>query len=76
MQKKIDKFERKYQKIGFLALMLLVAIPLPGTGAWTGCIISWVLGLERKKSIMAISAGVMIAGVLILLGMLGFTLFF
>ena len=76
MQKKVDKFEKRYQKIGFLALMLFVAIPLPGTGAWSGCILSWILGLERKRSIMAITAGIMIAGVLILLGTLGFLLFF
>lgn len=76
IQRKVDRFEKKYEKIGFFALMLFVAIPFPGTGAWSGCIISWVLGLERKKSIMAITAGIMIAGALILLGTLGFLLFF
>jgi uncharacterized membrane protein len=76
IQRKVDRFEKKYEKIGFFALMLFVSIPLPGTGAWSGCIISWILGLERKKSIMAIAAGIMIAGALILLGTLGFLLFF
>ena len=71
IQKKVDKFEKSYQKTGFFALMIFVAIPLPGTGAWSGCLISWILGLERRKSIMAIAAGIMIAGILILLGTLG-----
>ena len=68
---KIKKLEKRHDKIGFYALMLFVAVPLPGTGAWTGAILSWLLGLDRKKSIMAITAGIMIAGLLILLGTLG-----
>jgi uncharacterized membrane protein len=70
-RKKVDKFERRYESLGFLALVLFVAIPLPGTGAWTGCLVSWLLGLGRKKSILAISLGVIIAGFLVLLGTLG-----
>jgi len=76
MQKKIDKFENKYSTLGFLALMIFVAVPLPGTGAWTGCFISWILGLDRKKSIFSIAAGVLIAGILMLLATLGFLMFF
>lgn len=72
IQKKIDKFEAKYSALGFLALTIFVAIPLPGTGAWTGCIISWFLDLDRKKSILSIALGVVIAGILMLLGTLGF----
>lgn len=74
-QKKIDKFEKRYSAIGFLALTLFVAIPLPATGAWSGCLISWLLDLNRKKSILAISLGVLIAGILVLLGTLGFLQF-
>tara|TARA_Y100000296_G_C5175324_1_gene259735 strand:+ start:1191 stop:1670 length:480 start_codon:yes stop_codon:yes gene_type:complete len=70
-RKKVDKFEKKYESLGFLALVLFVSIPLPGTGAWTGCLVSWLLGLNRKKSILAISLGVIIAGILVLLGTLG-----
>ncbi|MFH1917930.1 MAG: small multi-drug export protein, partial [Nanoarchaeota archaeon] len=43
-QKKVDKFERKYEVTGFLALMFFVGVPLPGTGAWSGCLVSWLLG--------------------------------
>jgi len=71
IQKKVDKFEKRYNEVGFFALMLFVAIPLPGTGAWSGCLLSWILGLERKKSIIAIALGVTIAGLIILLGTLG-----
>jgi len=71
LQNKVNKFEDKYSAIGFLALTIFVAIPLPGTGAWTGCIISWLLDLDRKKSILSIALGVIIAGILMLLGTLG-----
>jgi uncharacterized membrane protein len=71
-QKKVDKFEKKYSVLGFLALVGFVAVPLPGTGAWTGCLLSWGVGLDRKKSIWAISLGVLIAGLFILFGTLGF----
>ncbi len=71
-QKKVDKFENKYETLGFLALVLFVAVPLPGTGAWTGCLLSWLVGLNRKRSVLAISIGVIIAGLFILFGTLGF----
>ena len=71
LRKKAKRFEKKKQG-EFFGLFLLVAIPLPGTGAWTGCLISWVLGINRKKSILAISLGVLVAGLIILFGSLGF----
>ncbi len=71
-RKKAEKFEKKYEEAGFLALLIFVAVPLPGTGVWTASIISWLLNLDRKKSILAISAGVFIAGIIVLLGTLGF----
>ena len=71
-QKKVDNFEKTYSSWGFLALVLFVGIPIPGTGVWAGSLVSWLLGLNRKKSILAISIGVLIAGIFILLGTLGF----
>ncbi|MFH1971978.1 MAG: small multi-drug export protein [archaeon] len=50
-----------------LALYLLVAIPLPGTGAYTGCLAAWLFKLNRKKSMLAISLGVLTAGIIITL---------
>ncbi len=62
----------KYEEIG---LLIFVAIPLPATGAWTGALIAYVLGLDFKKSLGFISLGVFIAGVIVttlcLLGWLG-----
>jgi len=65
-QKRADKIEKKMGGWGYFALTLFVAVPLPVTGAWTGCLVAWILGLERKKSILAIGFGVLIAGLIIL----------
>ncbi len=71
LQKKIDKVKNWMNHWGYLALMFFVAIPLPGTGAWTGTLVAWTLGLNRWKSFVAIASGVIIAGFLILLFSLG-----
>ena len=71
-RKKVDKFEEKNGKTWFWALVFFVAVPLPGTGAWSGCLLAWILDLDRKKSIVAISLGVIIAGIIVLFGSLGF----
>ncbi len=72
LQKRSHSFEKKFKSIGFLALVFLVAIPLPFTGAWTGGLLSWTLGLNRKKSIAAIALGVVIAGTIIFFATLKF----
>jgi|YelNatPaOPRAMG01_1025707.scaffolds.fasta_scaffold18963_3 uncharacterized membrane protein len=53
----------KYERIG---LMLFVAVPLPGTGAWTGALIAFLLGMSLKKAFWPIALGVLIAGVIVL----------
>lgn len=55
------------KKESYIALALFVGVPLPATGAWTGSLVAYVLGLERKKSIIAIEAGVVIASLLVFL---------
>ena len=55
----------------FLGLMLFVAIPLPGTGAWTGALIAALLQFDRKKSFVYIFIGVLIAASLVTLGVYG-----
>ncbi len=72
IEKKSEKIMKKMENWGFVALALFVAIPLPGTGAWTGSFVAWFLKLNRIKSIIAISIGVIIAGTIILLASLGF----
>ena len=48
----------------FLALLLFVGIPLPGTGAWTGTLAASILKLDFKKSVIAVLLGVVLAGVI------------
>lgn len=54
-----------------LALFAFVAVPLPLTGAWTGVLISELLGWNWKKSFIAIAGGVIVAGILVFLGIAG-----
>ncbi len=70
-QNKAKKVQTRMDKWGYFALMLLVAVPLPGTGAWTGTTVAWILGLDRIKSFIAIAVGVIIAGLIVLLLSLG-----
>ncbi len=67
MRRKAKKVEKDMNILGYAALMLFVAIPLPVTGAYTGAIIAWLLNLSRRKSFFAISAGVILAGILVTL---------
>ena len=72
-QKIIDRGNRKAEKIGgweLLGLFLFVAVPLPGTGAWTASLVSALLQLRIKKSLLAIGAGVIACG--IIMGALSF----
>jgi len=48
----------------FLALLIFVGIPLPGTGAWTGTLAASILKMDFKKSILAVMLGVLLAGVI------------
>ena len=62
------------EKYGYWGLFLFVAIPLPGTGAWTGSLLSVLLGMDRKKSLFFIFLGVLTAGLIMSLvgyGVLG-----
>ena len=61
IEKARNKVGEKVHKYGLLGLTVFVAIPLPITGAWTGVLGAWVLGLHAKKSIPAIMLGVAIA---------------
>lgn len=48
----------------YIALLLFVGIPLPGTGAWTGTLAASFLDLDFKKSVIAVMLGVVLAGVI------------
>jgi uncharacterized membrane protein len=65
--------EPKVEKYGFWGLILFVAIPLPVTGAYTGTILAWLLGMDWRKAFPAVGLGVIVAGVVVLLITLGIT---
>lgn len=67
LDKKVDKHKGKIEKYGFWGLVLFVGIPLPGTGAWTGCLIASVLEMDRKKSFIAAMIGIFIASIIMML---------
>jgi uncharacterized membrane protein len=59
------------QRYGYLGLFLIVAIPLPFTGAWTGSIAAWLLGLPVAKSMAAVITGILVAGVVVTMAVNG-----
>lgn len=68
----VDRLVRKAEgkretvnKYGFWGLCILVAIPLPGTGAWTGAMVAAFMDMRIKKAFPAIALGVLIAGVVV-----------
>lgn len=73
---KIKRFERNHHQLGFLALMLFVGLPLPGTGVWSATLISWILNLERRKSVFYMALGVILCALIILYLSLGILSFF
>ncbi|MBQ3280653.1 small multi-drug export protein [Candidatus Saccharibacteria bacterium] len=66
-----DKMLKKAKAGVYVALFLFVAIPIPGTGAWTGTLAASILDLDFKKSMLAVIAGVITAGLIMLLVSLG-----
>ena len=65
------KLEEKAGRGLYIALLLFVGIPLPGTGAWTGTRAASMLNMDFKKSTFAVLAGVLLAGTIMLLASLG-----
>ena len=64
-----EKLRRKAGRDGlFLALMLFVGIPLPGTGAWTGTLAASFLNMGIKSTAAAVSLGVVLAAVIMVVG--------
>jgi len=59
------KVHDKVERYGYWGLLLFVAVPLPITGAWTGALGGWILGMERKKVMLAIAAGVCVSGLVV-----------
>jgi uncharacterized membrane protein len=60
-----NKLHGGLEKWGWLGLTFFVAVPLPITGAWTGTLGAWVLGLSRRRTLLAVSLGVIAAGAIV-----------
>ena len=79
----VDRLEQRaasksdtVKKSAFWGLFLFVAIPLPGTGAWTGALIAAMLDMRLKRAFPVISLGVITAGIVVtVVTALGFTIF-
>lgn len=65
LEAKAEKNKEVVLKYAFWGLVLLVAIPLPGTGAWTGALVAAMMDMRLKRAMPAITLGVIIAGVIV-----------
>lgn len=60
-----EQWGERVRRYGFFAIVLIVAIPLPLTGAWTGTLVVWALGEPARRGLPAIAAGVVVAGAIV-----------
>ena len=60
-----EKLIGKVERFGFWGVAVFVGIPLPVTGAWTGTLGAWILGLSRRRTVAAVLAGVIISGTIV-----------
>ena len=70
----VEKIEKKamskkdqIERLQYIGLMLFVGIPLPGTGAWTGCLIAALLDMDKKKAFIYTILGVIMAGIIMMI---------
>lgn len=61
----LKKTKSTIKKYSLFGLFILVAIPIPTTGAWTGCIAASLLKLNYKEALFVISSGVLTAGIIV-----------
>lgn len=66
VDKKVEKNKPTIEKYGYIGLIFFVAIPIPGTGAWTACLVASALKLEKKKSFAYTALGVLLASILMM----------
>lgn len=64
-EQKAEKQSAMVEKYEWFGLVLLVAIPLPGTGAWTGALVAAMLDMRLKRAFPAIMIGVILAGIIV-----------
>ena len=61
LEAKVEKHKGRIERYSYLGVLIFVAVPFPGTGAWTGTLIASVLRLDPKKTFIAALGGVLIA---------------
>ncbi len=75
LEEKAQKGAARVENYALLGLSLFVAIPLPGTGAWTGALVAALFHMEKRRAMLSITLGVLIAGIIMTLasyGVVGF----
>lgn len=60
-----ERHQEKVRKFGWLGLVLLVAIPIPGTGLWTGSALAGLMRMPFLHTLLALGSGVVLAGILV-----------
>lgn len=73
MEEKAEKHRPTIEKYGVWGLLILVAIPLPGTGGWTGALVAAIMDIRIRRALPVIALGVFIAGLIV--GGISFGLF-
>jgi uncharacterized membrane protein len=71
-----EKSKSQVKRYGFWGLVIFVAVPIPGTGAWASSVIAYLFGMEIKRAFAAIALGVLGAVVIVTVAVLGFGLIF
>lgn len=65
VEKARHKIHAKVERFGYWGIMLFIAIPLPVTGAWTGTLGAWILGMSRRKTMLVSAIGVLISCIIV-----------
>lgn len=66
LDEKVEKHKGQIEKYGYWGVILFVGIPLPGTGAWTGSLIAACLEMDKKKTFLAVLAGIIMASIIMM----------
>ena len=65
LNEKVEKHKGKIEKYSYLGVLLFVALPVPGTGAWTGALIAALMNMRLKDALPSITLGVVTAGIIV-----------
>ena len=67
IENKANNKKDQIEKFQYIGLLFFVGVPLPGTGAWTGCLIAALLNMDKKKAMLYAILGVVMAGIIMLI---------